>query len=40
VAIDDQFVHSGTPDELREYFGLTWKEIVNAAAQAWALRRR
>ncbi len=40
VAIDDRFVHSGTPDELREYFGLTWKEIVNAAAQAWALRRR
>lgn len=40
VAIDDKFVHSGTPEELREYFGLTWKEIVNAAAQAWALRRR
>lgn len=40
VAIDDRFVHSGTPEELREYFGLTWKEIVNAAAQAWALRRR
>lgn len=40
VAIDDQFVHSGTPDELREYFGLTWKEIVNAAAQVWPLRRR
>ncbi len=40
VAIDDQFVHSGNPEELREYFGLTWKEIVNAAAQAWSLRRR
>lgn len=40
VAIDDQFVHSGTPEELREYLGLTWKEIVSAAAQAWALRRR
>ncbi len=40
VAIEDRFVNSGTPDELREYFGLTWKEIVNAAAQAWALRRR
>ena len=40
VAVDDQFVHSGTPEELREYLGLTWKEIVNAAAQAWALRRR
>lgn len=40
VAVDDQFVNSGTPEELREYFGLTWKEIVSAAAQAWALRRR
>ena len=40
VAIDDQFVNSGTPEELREYLGLTWKEIVSAAAQAWALRRR
>lgn len=40
VAVEDRFVHSGTPEELREYFGLTWKEIVNAAAQAWALRRR
>lgn len=40
VAIDDQFVHSGAPEELREYLGLTWKEIVSAAAQAWALRRR
>ena len=40
VAIEDRFVHSGAPEELREYFGLTWKEIVNAAAQAWALRRR
>ncbi|MDL2298412.1 transketolase [Synergistaceae bacterium OttesenSCG-928-D05] len=40
VAIEDQFVHSGTPAELREYYGLTWKEIVNAASQAWALRRR
>ncbi len=40
VAVDDQFVHSGAPEELREYFGLTWKEIVNAAAQVWALRRR
>lgn len=40
VAVDDQFVHSGMPEELREYFGLTWKEIVSAAAQVWALRRR
>ncbi|MCE5201908.1 MAG: transketolase [Synergistaceae bacterium] len=40
VGIEDQFVNSGTPEELREYYGLTWKEIVNAAAQVWALRRR
>lgn len=40
VSVDGQFVHSGTPAELREYFGLTWKEIVDAAAQVWALRRR
>lgn len=40
VAVEDRFVHSGTPGELREYCGITWQEIVNAAAQAWALRRR
>jgi len=40
VSVDDQFIDSGTPEELREYYGLTWKEIVGAAAQAWALRRR
>lgn len=40
AAVDDKFVDSGSPDELREYYGLTWKEIVNAAAQVWALRRR
>ncbi len=40
VAVEDQFVNSGTPEELREYYGLTWKEIVDASAQAWALRRR
>lgn len=40
VAVENQFVNSGTPDELREYYGLTWKEIVNAAAEVWALRRR
>lgn len=39
-SIEDRFVGSGTPEELREYYGLTWKEIVNAASQAWALRRR
>lgn len=40
VSVPDEFINSGTPDELREYYGLTHKEIVNAAAQAWALRRR
>lgn len=40
VAVEDQYVNSGYPDELREYYGLTWREIVNAAAQVWALRRR
>lgn len=40
VAIEDRFVSSGTSEELREYYGLTWKEVVNAASQAWALRRR
>lgn len=40
VSVPDEFINSGTPDELREYYGLTHKEIVDAAAQAWALRRR
>lgn len=40
VSVPDEFINSGTPDELREYYGLTPKEIVDAAAQAWALRRR
>ncbi|MDO5115083.1 MAG: transketolase C-terminal domain-containing protein [Synergistaceae bacterium] len=40
VAAPDEFINSGTPEELREYYGLTWKEIVDAAAQAWVLRRR
>lgn len=40
VAVADQFVDSGTPEELHGYYGLTWQEIVDAAAQSWALRRR
>ena len=40
VAVADQFVSSGTSEELREYYGLTWQEIVDASAQVWALRRR
>ena len=40
VAVEDQFVNSGHTDELREYYGLTCREIVTAAAEVWALRRR
>lgn len=40
VSVPDEFMDSGTADELREYYGLTWKEIIDAAAQVWALRRR
>lgn len=40
VSLPDEFISSGTPEELREYYGLTWNEIVDAAAQVWALRRR
>lgn len=40
VTIPDRFVSGGTPEELREYYGLTWKEVVNATSQAWAQRRR
>ena len=40
VAVADQFVNSGTPEELHGYYGLTWQEIVDAAAEVWALRRR
>lgn len=40
VAIEDRFVGSGVSEELREYYGLTWQEVVNAASQAWTLRRR
>lgn len=40
VSAGDQFISSGTSEELREYYGLTRQEIVDAAAQVWALRRR
>ena len=40
VAISDRNGQSGTPQELREYYGLTFREIVGAAAQAWSMRRR
>ncbi|GAB6281064.1 MAG: transketolase C-terminal domain-containing protein [Thermovirga sp.] len=40
VAISDRYGQSGTPQELQEYYGLTFREIVGAAAQAWSMRRR
>lgn len=40
VSVGNCFVDSGAYDELCEYYGLTSKEIVDAAAQVWALRRR
>jgi transketolase len=36
----DRFGQSGTPDELREYYGLTHREIVHNVLQVWAMRRR
>lgn len=40
VASRDGFGTSGTPEELREYYGLTHREIVHNVVQAWAMRRR
>jgi len=40
VAISDRYGQSGAPHELQEYYGLTFREIVGAAAQAWSMRRR
>ena len=40
VAMEDKFGDSGTPEELREYYGLTHREIVHNAVQVWAMRRR
>jgi transketolase len=40
VSIDDRFGQSGTEGELREYYGLTHREIVRNALQVWAIRRR
>ena len=36
----DSFGQSGTPEELREYYGLTYREIVHNVIQVWAMRRR
>lgn len=40
VASRDSFGTSGTPEELREYYGLTHREIVHNVVQVWAMRRR
>jgi transketolase len=40
VGVSDRYGQSGTARELQEYYGLTYREIVGAAAQVWALRRR
>lgn len=40
VAIEDHFGQSGVVEELREYYGLTRREIVHNAVQVLAMRRR
>ena len=40
VSIEDRFGQSGSEEELREYYGLTRREIVHNALQVWAMRRR
>ncbi|MFA7621281.1 MAG: transketolase C-terminal domain-containing protein, partial [Aminobacteriaceae bacterium] len=40
VAVFDKFGQSGTPQELKEYYGLTASQIVSEAMQAWIMRRR
>jgi len=40
VGMDDVFGQSGSARELHEYYALTHQQIVGAAAQVWALRRR
>lgn len=40
VALEDEFGQSGTAEELQEYYGLTYREIVHNVVQAWAMRRR
>ena len=40
VSVDDRFGQSGSEDELREYYGLTHREIEHSALQVWAIRRR
>ncbi|MDR1966941.1 MAG: transketolase [Synergistaceae bacterium] len=40
VSVEDRFGQSGTGEELREYYGLTHREIVHNVLQVWAIRRR
>jgi len=40
VAVSDRYGQSGTPSELQEYYGLTFREIVGESAQVWSMRRR
>ena len=40
VAVEDRFGQSGMPEELQEYYGLTFRQIVGGAVQVWAMRRR
>ncbi|MCL2683745.1 MAG: transketolase, partial [Synergistaceae bacterium] len=40
VSLEDRFGQSGAEDELREYYGLTRREIEHNALQVWAIRRR
>jgi len=40
VAVSDRYGQSGTPLELQEYYGLTFREIVGESAQVWSMRRR
>lgn len=40
VSVQDRFGQSGGPEELLEYYGLSFKEILSAVSQAWTMRRR
>jgi transketolase len=40
VCADDRFGQSGSPEELREFYGLTAGRIVSSAVQVFSMRRR
>jgi transketolase len=40
VSVEDRFGQSGAEEELREYYGLTHREIEHNVLQVWAIRRR